>query len=515
MGFQNTYILETVIPTVGNEVMTNITLFLIIGTVVTAGYLLFKFLIRLYRKPVLEINLAPLAHPKWSDRQKIQDQVDSFVRNGFEAAGDYKCRGIPSLIISGFVRPTEQIAGVIYDHPTNGIWVDVYVQYTDGANLTVSNAPTGHELYHMPQQTKIYCRGSSIEELLAKVMSERRKTGRVTLTIDDFATHFENQYQKEMKWHIDRKGPTPLEVMQVAQTMGETLDSERLQHESQKIQKIWVSAKWKPNKKSRPYGAAMPEVFQRPDLFREKMEQQSTPIPRLNVPALPVYLGFTAALAYWCYYGYQYNEIHRPVSFTALMVFLFVFLVLFFIMMCFREFHRRVSMCPLLKRMADLRPGAFLVVTGSSPSLFYARDRWIGKVSFAEGSDSQDAFTRLDATSKHSMGALTVSRKNLLDKVIWGGGDKETIPLPKTDFSQKFTVSGRDPEFAEKMLDQGLANAVLRLAELGQPFVEMNRNTAVIQIDEDLSRPRKESELRKFLEEAEGIIEAVTPLMPE
>lgn len=77
--------------------MTNTTLFLIItGTVIVAGCLVFKLLIKLYRKPILEINLSPLDHPRWSDTHKITDLIDSFLRNGFEPAG--------------------------------GIWVDVYVQ---------------------------------------------------------------------------------------------------------------------------------------------------------------------------------------------------------------------------------------------------------------------------------------------------------------------------------------------------------------------------------------------------
>ncbi len=176
-------------------------------------------------------------------------------------------------------------------------------------------------------------------------------------------------------------------------------------------------------------------------------------------------------------------------------------------MMSFREYHRRVRMCPLLKRIADLRPGAFLVIKRSSPSLFYARERWIGKVSFREGSEHKNAFTRLDAITKHSMGSLTISRNSLLNKVI-GWSDKETIPFPESDFSRNFKVSGTDTEFAEKLLSSVISDAILRLEEFGRPFVEINCNLVVIEIEDDLSLPRKEAVLRKFLEEAEGIIEA-------
>ncbi len=247
--------------------------------------------------------------------------------------------------------------------------------------------------------------------------------------------------------------------------------------------------------KSRPYESVLPKEFQQHEAFRQKIEQKSAPIPQLNLPALPVYLVFIAALAYWCYYGYQYNETHFPVSLTALIVFFSVFLVLFVIMMSFREYHRRARLLPLLKRMADLRPGAFLVIKGSSPCLFYAREKWLGKVSFREGSEHENAFTRLDAITRHSMGSLTISRNSLLNKVI-GWSDKETIPLPESDFSRKFTVSSTDTEFAAKLLKPVISDGILRLEELGRPFVEINCNLVGVEIEDDLSRPRKETVLR-------------------
>jgi hypothetical protein len=468
--------------------------------------MLFKFLIRLWSKPILEITLSPLDTPRWSDRHKITDLTDSFLRNGFEPAGTYECREIPSLIISGFVRPSDQTTGVIYDHPTNGIWVDVYVHYADEGSLTVSNAATGHELDHMPQQTKVYCKGSSIDELLGRVLSEREKSERVPITKEGFASHFEGQYQKEMKWRIDRGGPTTMEVMLTAQAMGESLGSERLQTTTENIGKTWLKEKNKPRKmKIGPHEPGLPGGFVEPETFRRQMERQSAPIPQLNVPALPVYLAFTAALAYWCYFGYQYNEAHFPVSLTALVVFFLVFLLVFLVMMAFREYHRRVRMYPLLKHMADLRPGAFLVITATSPSLFYAREGWIGKVSFIEGSETENACTRLDAVVRHSMGSVSISRKTLMGKLF---SDKEAIPLSDGDFGRKFTVFGTDKEFAETLLNRGVSDAILRLEEFGKPFVEIEGTSMAVEIGDDLSSPRKEAILGGFLEEAERIIDA-------
>jgi len=489
--------------------MTNSTLILIItGAVVTAGWLIFKFLVNLYRKPILEINLSPLDNPKWSDTEKIAGLVDSFLRNGFEAAGNYSCWEIPSLIVAGFVRPSEQITGVLYDHPIAGIWADCYVQYTDGGSLTVSNARVGQEMDHMPQQTKIYCTGSSVDDLLRRLLADRGHAERRAIKKEEFASHLEDSYRKDMKWRMDRGGPSSLEIMRVANAMGESLDSERLQEAKRKIDDAWMKEKNKPKKKRRePYEVDLPMEFQRPETFRLKLEQKSEPLPTLNVPALPVYLVLITALITWCYYGYQYNETHYPVSITALIVFFSVLIVLSLILMGFHDYHRRVRMGPLLKRTAHLRPGAFLVIKGSSPSLFYARENWLGKLSFREGGEHEKDSTRLDAVTVHSTGSLAISRNSLMSKVF-ERSDKETIPMPESDFSRKFTVSGTDIHFAQSLLSPAISDALLRLQAIGQLFVEIDGNRVVIQIEDDLSRRRKEAVLTTFLEEAEGIIEA-------
>ena len=214
----------------------------------------------------------------------------------------------------------------------------------------------------MPQQTKIYCTGSSADELLKKLLAESKKAERIAVAKEEFPSHFEDSYQKEMKWRIDRGGPTSLEVMRVANAMGESLDSERLQNATQKINTTWMKEKNKSKKIKRgPYEPVLPKEFQQPETFRQKMEQKSAPIPQLNVPALPVYLVFIAALAYWCYYGYRYNETHFPVSLTALISFFSVVLVMVVIMLSFREHHRRLRMCHMLRRMADLKAEGFLI----------------------------------------------------------------------------------------------------------------------------------------------------------
>ena len=480
---------------------------LLTGVVVIVGYFGFLFLRNLVSRPILKINLSPVDNPKWKDTKTITDLIYSFQQKGFESAGNFICLEIPSLIISGFVHPAEQMSGVIYDHPVHGIWVDIIVHYIDGESLTVSSAPAGQELDHMPHQEKFYYKGNSFNELFAKVLTERKGAGRITITKETFVSHFESQYQKEMNWRIDRGGPTYLEVRRVADAMGGSADRERLEKVTHQMQSTWALEKNKPRKiRKEADTIGLPGEFQRREEFRRKMEQKSGPAPRLIVPAMPVYLILISAMAYWCYYGWQYSKTHFPISWIAVIVFLGVFLVPFLITLVFRDFNRRVKMYPVLKRMAGLRPGAFLVVEGTSPALFYARDTWIGKVLFEEGGETQDAFTRLDARIRQPAGQLEIYKKSILDKLS-GRPEKDVIQLPESEFSRKFMVSGADAEFTKKFLNPAVSAAIMRLAEFGDPVVDIDSNAVRVEIGKDLSSPRKEAALRQFLDDAETIIE--------
>jgi len=484
-------------------------LFVIVTTVsaVAALFFLYKFLLKLTIKPVLEISLTPSDDPGWSDKKKIAELIDFFQKHDFDLAGHYDCREMPGLVVSGFVKPSEQLIGVIYDHPVAGIWEDICVEYSDGENLTVSNAPKGNELDHMPQSTKIYLKGSHLEELLAKVLAERKDKGRKEITKEEFSSNFEEAYKKEMKWRMDRGGPTSLEVKRVADEMGISLDSEKMQAKTRQLQKIWMKEKDKP-KKIKAFEADLPGEFQDPAAFRQKMEQKSASVPRMKIQPLPVYTVFILTLIVWCYYGYQYNETHRPVSFAVLIIFLLIFLVLFVSMMSFREYHRRVRICPVLKRIAGIRPGAFLFIGGTSPVIFYAREGWLGKVVFQEGGKNQESATRMEAVTRHSGGWLLINRKGLLNKII-GWSDKNGISLPDGNFSSKFKISGTDKVFAEKILNSSFSALVMQLEAFKNPFVDIDGRAVVIEISGDLSTPRKEAELGKFLEIAENIVDKV------
>ena len=493
--------------------MNNTLLIILISApfVVVAFFFLYKYLLQVTTKPVLAITLTPYDSSRWPEKKKIKELMETFRKYGFDLAGQYECWEIAGLKIAGFVKPSEQLVGVINDHPIAGIWADVCVQYADGENLTVSNAPMGQEMDHMPESTMIYMKGSSLDELVAKIMSERKNKVCKTISKEEFSSNFEEAYKKEMKWRADRGGPTALEVKRVADEMNVPLDTSKMQAKTQQLQKIWMKEKSKPRKvRKEVIEAELPGEFQRPDVFRQKLEQKSEPIPKeMNIPVLPASLVLILAIGYWCYYGYQYNEAHWPVSLTALSIFLLVFTVLFITLMGINIRNKQVKMSYILKRIADLRPGAFLFISASSPHFFYAKEGWLGKVVFGQRSSEHGGVsTRLEAITTRTGGWLAIGKKSIISK-IFGRLDKDNIPLPDSDFGRKFTMSGSDKVIAERLLKSSFTDTMMRLDEFKKPSVEIDGKSVTVEIKGNLFSMRKETELKQFLEAAENIVNKV------
>ena len=308
---------------------------------------------------------------------------------------------------------------------------------------------------------------------------------------------------------MERGGPTTLEVKRVADEMGVPLDSEKMQAKTQQLHKIWMKEMNKPKKIKRELmDTQLPGEYQKPESFRQMMEQKSEPLPQMNMPIVPVYFVLIAAMGYWCYYGYQYNKVHGPVSLTDLIIFFSVFLFLFIILAYIWSYNKQVKMCPYLKRIADMRPGACVFISGKAPTLFYAKEGWIGKLVFWTGGDNTPGTTSLEATTTRFGGWLSIRKKTVISR-IFSRPDKDNIPLPDNDFGRKFTMSGSDKVLAQELLGANIAGIVMRMEEFKKPSIDIDGKSVVIKIDGELSSPRKEAELKQFLEVAESIVDTV------
>ena len=61
----------------------------------------------------------------------------------------------------------------------------------------------------------------------------------------------------------------------------------------------------------------------------------------------------------------------------------------------------------------------------------------------------------------------------------------------------------------QELLDANIAGLVMRLEEFDKPFIDIDGKSVIVKIDGEMNSPRKEAQLKKFLEIAENIVDMV------
>lgn len=177
------------------------------------------------------IHLKGVAANHWNNRREVQ-RIETVVRaNGYSDAGSFTIPELPDILLMGFVRTKDQSIAVIYEHAKiETPWLDIALRREDKSGFTVSNAPQGGELDHMPGQKKVYLKGASTEEVIRRFDADRPTEGpAVRVNVEDFQHVFEEAYAQEMDWRNARGGPTSGEIERVAEAMGEPAPPEVVQ----------------------------------------------------------------------------------------------------------------------------------------------------------------------------------------------------------------------------------------------------------------------------------------------
>jgi hypothetical protein len=124
------------------------------------------------------IHLKGVAANHWNNRREVQ-RIETVVRaNGYSDAGSFTIPELPDILLMGFVRTKDQSIAVIYEHAKiETPWLDIALRREDKSGFTVSNAPQGGELDHMPGQKKVYLKGASTEEVIRRFDADRPTEG--------------------------------------------------------------------------------------------------------------------------------------------------------------------------------------------------------------------------------------------------------------------------------------------------------------------------------------------------
>lgn len=177
---------------------------------------------RVYRTPAFIHLVTPKSMP-WRDAQGVEAVQAEIVAQDFTRLGEYQIVEMPDVNLAAFFSARHTALAVLYEHPAAGIWVDVCAEYENGESLTVTNAPAGGELDQMPGHDRVYDRGASVAELVAKLLELRRPEPCRTVTAESFPRMFQDRYAEEMKWRALRGGATAEEIRRVAAASGAEL----------------------------------------------------------------------------------------------------------------------------------------------------------------------------------------------------------------------------------------------------------------------------------------------------
>jgi len=166
-----------------------------------------------------DIHLTPAGADPWNDRAAAGRLAAGLLGEGFRSAGVFAIAEMPGVLAQLFAHPTENLIGVIYEHPAAGHWIDVVERRSDGSTTTWTTArPSG--LDQRAEHPHFYARGLSPAELVARARRERGPTPAEAVHVSEVEALFERAYAEETAWRKSR-GVSREEVLRVERGMSQ------------------------------------------------------------------------------------------------------------------------------------------------------------------------------------------------------------------------------------------------------------------------------------------------------
>lgn len=206
------------------QIMGGIFLFIIIAIVAVILYFKSKWrrlADQFSRSNILtpfRIHVVPDVSPDWLEEKAADNAISAFHSLGFADAGPFRIKEMPMVKLFGLIHTQEQIMAVVYKHESLGVWSDIVVEYENGEEFTVSNAPMGEELDTRPNVQKLFDKTWDEIQLFKIAMQERKPGPYKSASAEDFPMIFEKGYAKDMAWR-NRRGTTKEEIRRVAGNM--------------------------------------------------------------------------------------------------------------------------------------------------------------------------------------------------------------------------------------------------------------------------------------------------------
>jgi hypothetical protein len=178
--------------------------------------------------PPSTIDLTPDPDPTWSKKSNVQRDLAALESCGFTRGPAYTVDGMPGVSLIALHHAATGAHGCCYDHAVAGNWTDLCVNFTDGIELTVSNAPQGSELDTRPGTEKVFLPGKTVTELHS-VLTERL-AGRAVKGVGlvDFKAEFIAAYARDVAWRGSKEGTSEAEFLRIAANHKKSFTDEQL-----------------------------------------------------------------------------------------------------------------------------------------------------------------------------------------------------------------------------------------------------------------------------------------------
>jgi len=187
------------------------------------------------------LSLKPDADPPWLTKAAVRRDLAALEACGYTRGQTYAVEGMPGVSLVSLHHAATGIYGCYYEHIAAGNWTDLCADFADGLELTVCNAPQGHQLDTRPYTEKIFRPGVSVDELHATMVARVAGHALKEVTPAQFADHFAATYAKDMAWRNNKGGLSQTEFNRIAAEHGSSLTEEQLKEAfiESKLQDIW------------------------------------------------------------------------------------------------------------------------------------------------------------------------------------------------------------------------------------------------------------------------------------
>lgn len=131
--------------------------------------------------------------------------VSHFESLGFQRAGRYRVDELQGLMLDALIKPDEELAAAIYDHPNFPAFYDVTAIDHEGNCFTITTSPLSHP-DNVPAGSKaVIALGLPVQEAVRRMRAERPEGNWQTIERENVVPAIEDAYAKSMDFQI-RKG---------------------------------------------------------------------------------------------------------------------------------------------------------------------------------------------------------------------------------------------------------------------------------------------------------------------